>query len=94
VDLFEIGMAFDWLTPLAAFVQDWVNEGGHTFVMPEAYMPVAMRDVCQALAAYDIHHWGVMLVEGYWMVTVPPDGRALLARRIIEGLGCWIEYGR
>lgn len=89
----EIGSYFDYITPIAAWIQDRANEGGHTFLMPREYCPVVPIEIEWALEEQGINSWGLMIVGGTILISVHPDV-AGLAQQVIESLGIWIEYGQ
>jgi hypothetical protein len=88
----EFGSYLDWLTPLVAFVKDWINRPSHTFLIPENCGWSAL-DVQRVLRRHGIRTWGLMIVKSSILISMRL-AQAHWAQYLLEREGIPIEYGR
>ena len=62
--ILEVGSALDYITPIAALIQDVANGGGHTFLIPVASSPLTGLDIERLLRRRGVQTWGAMIVSG------------------------------
>ena len=67
--LLEIGSWFDWISPVAAQIQDIANGPSHTFLIPEG-SGWSGRDIDGMLRDHGVKTWGMMIVNHTLMLTV------------------------
>ena len=85
MNILEFGATFDWISPVAAWVQDFANGPSHTFLLPHACGHSGL-EIERMLRRKGVKTWGLMIVEDTLMVTVPL-GQARLAAHILERAG-------
>ena len=79
------GATFDWISPVAAWVQDFANGPSHTFLIPHA-CGYSGLEIQRLLQGKGVKTWGLMVVEDTLMVTVPlPQAR--WAAHLLQGAG-------
>lgn len=67
--LLDIGMTFDWITPVIAQIQDIANGPHRTFLISEG-SGWSGHQVGRMLRDHGVKYWGMMIVEGKLMLTV------------------------
>lgn len=75
------GSAFDWISPLYAYLLDATNGPSHTFLMPHD-CGWAGIEIERLLREHEIRTWGLMIVKSTIMITVPLH-QALMAQDIL-----------
>lgn len=84
--LLEAGSEFDWISPLAAWVQDAMHGGGYTFIVEDSAGRVCAA-VVRELRRAGISSWGAMVVDGRLLLTVEKRDAAA-ATDVLTDLGC------
>lgn len=84
-DLLAIGRAFDWISPVSAWVQDIVRGPAHSFLVPVS-CGLSGRQLAGALRRSRIDSWGWMVVGGWFLFSVHRSDAAR-ARRVLARLG-------
>ena len=82
--------SLDWITPLAAIIQDALNGPSHTFLIPYSSSPLSGREISWMLSKRGVDSWGMMVVSGTLMVSVR-EGQARWAQHLLEQAGVPIE---
>ena len=90
--LLEVGSAFDWISPAAAFVQGAVNGPSHTFLIDHASCPLSGHEVEHLLRQRGVKTWGLMVVDGTLMITVKRN-QAQWAQALLQKAGVPITNG-
>ena len=90
--LLDIGCMFDWITPVAAEIQDRAHGSPHTFFIPDD-CGVSGGQVKRALRSRGIQTWGHMIVNHAIMITVP-EADAQRAQQILAEERIPVEYGQ
>ena len=91
--LLEIGSYADWVTPLWSMIQDRLNEGGHTFLIPTESCYCAPIEIQWFLREKGIKAYGLDVFQGHVMISCHPN-QAKWAQYWLDRAGLWIEYGR
>jgi len=89
--LLKLGMVFDWISPVAALVQNVVNGPSHVFAIPEQ---AGWRgaDIERLLARYGISLWGRMVINGCLVFSVR-QAQARWAEYVLQRAGLPIAPG-
>jgi hypothetical protein len=89
IDMFDrllvVGTAFDWISPVAAIIQDVTNGPSHTFLIPYD-CGYSGRDISKLLKRRGVDSWGHMVVNHTIMITVR-RGQALWAQQLLDQAG-------
>ncbi len=64
-----IGSMFDWITPVAAYAQDFLYGPSHTFLIPHG-IGWSGYEIARLLNRHGIQTWGLMIVGDTLMVSV------------------------
>ena len=88
--ILEVGSAFDWISPLAGALGDFLNGPSHTFLIPYAASPLTGREIAWMLGKRGVKSWGHMIVDGTFMITVRL-GQARWAQHLLEQAGVPID---
>ena len=88
--ILEVGSAFDWISPLAGALGDFLNGPSHTFLIPYAASPLTGREIAWMLGKRGVRSWGHMIVSGKLMVSVNLS-QARWAQHLLEQVGVPIE---
>ena len=88
--LLEAGTVFDWISPAWAALQDAAHGGGHSFVLGMSNL--TGRQVQKELRRAGVESWGLMIVGGLLLITVPKP-QAAQAQAELDRLGVPIESG-
>jgi hypothetical protein len=89
--LLAFAAVFDWISPLAAEIQDHVNGPTHTFMIPDD-CGCSGFDIEHLLKSYGIKPWRRMIVNGNIMLTVRL-AQAHYAQYLLLREQIPIEYG-
>jgi len=89
--LLTLGTAFDWITPVWAYIQDFLNGPSHTFLVPDD-TGWSGREIERLLKRHGVHVWGLMIVDGMIMLTVRQT-QARWAQYLLQRAGIPIAYG-
>lgn len=89
--LLAFGAAFDWISPLWAYIQDFLNGPSHTFLVPHN-AGWSGREIEQLLKRHGVQVWGQMVVNGMIMFTVR-QAQAQWTQYLLQRAGIPIAYG-
>ncbi|MFH1086919.1 MAG: hypothetical protein V1772_14315 [Chloroflexota bacterium] len=81
----------DWVTPTAAYIQDLIHGGGHTFVLARDAR-LQQLDLQAGLSRYGIESWGLITLDEAVLITVPKD-KAAWGENRLRTLGLAILSG-
>lgn len=88
--ILEIGATFDWISPLAGMLGNFLNGPSHTFLIPYDASPLSGREIARMLSKRGVRSWGHIIVSGTLMVSVRL-GQARWAQHLLERAGVPIE---
>lgn len=87
--ILAIGSVFDWITPLAAYAQDFLYGPSHTFGIPHD-IGWSGREIAGLLNRHGIQTWGLMIVSDTLMVSVR-ESQARWAQYLLQREGIPID---
>jgi hypothetical protein len=88
--LLEFGGTFDWITPLAAFIEDALNGPPAHFGVPPGASGM-QRDITRLLKGHGVRVWGFILASDVFMFSVP-KAQADWASYLLQRAGVPILY--
>ena len=90
--MYNIGSAFDWITPAVAFLKDFIYGPASDFGIP-AYAGWRPRDIKRLLRRDDLRVWGFMLnFSGDTLIFTVPKSESQRAYKILQQAGVPILY--
>ncbi len=87
--ILAIGSAFDWITPVAAYAQDFLYGPAHTFLIPPD-TGWSGHEIARLLNRHGIKTWGLMIVSDTLMVSVR-EPQARWAQYLLQREGIPID---
>lgn len=72
-DALAVGCMFDWISPLAAWIQDLRNGPSITYFVPHKESWLSGGQISRWLHEYGIHTWGHMIVNDDIMFTLKEE---------------------
>lgn len=87
-----IAGAFDWITPIVAFIQDFFNRPVSDFGIPSS-AGWGRRDIKRLLTRHDVRVWGLMLnLSGDMLMFTVPTSQAKRAYDLLQREGVPLLY--
>lgn len=87
--ILAFGSMFDWITPVAAYAQDFLYGPAHTFLIPHG-IGWSGREIARLLNRHGVKTWGLMIVSDTLMVSVR-EPQARWAQYLLQREGIPID---